>query len=772
MAAQGASTGFTFTIQGVSATLRVSRWEATEAISELFEVELSLTSEDRDIAFADAVGKPALLKIETEGSEPRLFHGIVSRFRHGEDGPQQSAYSATIVPGIFRLRLRHDARIFQAMTVPAIIDKVLSGAGVKDHRAMLTGSYAPREYCVQYRESDLAFISRLMEEEGIYYFFEHSEDKDVLVLADAPGAPAPIKGTDTLPYKGFGAMTEAQGVSRFSSSEEVRSGKVTLTDYNFKKPALSLLSSASGTLDTDLEVYDYPGEYELPGDGTTLSKVRLEEQQARRAVAEGQSTCFRLTPGYLFSLSDAGRDADNRRYLIVGVRHRGSLGWRESDAGGPPSGASQGEGYANTFHVIPSDVPFRPERRTPRPTIKGVQTAIVTGPGGEEIYVDEHGRVKVHFHWDRKGKSDDSSSCWIRVSQLWAGAGWGAMWSPRIGHEVIVDFIEGDPDRPIIVGRVYHGANVPPYPLPGEKTKSTIKSDSSKGGGGNNELRFEDKKGSEEVWLHGQKDWNIKIEHDKGQIIGHDEALDVGHDRTKHVAHDQSETVDHDKKIQVGNDHTENIVGNATIHVGRDHTENIDGKESLTIGKTRDVTVASDQTTTIGGNHTITVSQSHSETISITMTQNVGAASSENVGAAKDVNVGAAYSVNVGAAMSTTVGAVMSTTVGADESTDVGGSQSINVGGDRNIGVGGNQVTNVGAAKAVIAGKEVSIQCGDASILIEKNGNITVSGKQIAIKGTGPIDIEGSKIQVKSDGTVKVEGSGAVTIKGSNVGIN
>src|SRR6185503_13705330 len=204
--------------------------------------------------------------------------------------------------------------------------------------------------------------------------------------------------------------------------------------------------------------------------------------------------------------------------------------------------------------------------------------------------------------------------------QLWAGAGWGAMWIPRIGHEVIVDFIEGNPDRPIIVGRVYHGANVPPYPLPGEKTKSTIKSNSSKGGGGSNELRFEDKSGAEEIYLHGQKDWNIKIEHDKGQVIGHDEALDVGHDRKKHVAHDQSETVDHDKKIQVGNDHKENIDGNATIHVGKDHTEAIDGKESLTIGKTRDVTVVSDQTTSIGGNHSITVSKSHDETIVIAMT--------------------------------------------------------------------------------------------------------------------------------------------------------
>ena len=771
MATHGASTRFTFTIQGLSAAVRVSRFEAREAISELFQVDLTLTSDDKDIAFSDVVGKHGLLKIETEGSEPRLLHGIVARFRHDEDGPQQSGYSATLVPGIWRLGQRYDARIFQAMTVPAILDKVLSGAGIADHRAVLTGSYAPREYCVQYRESDLAFISRLMEEEGIYYFFEHTDDKDTLVLADAPSAPQPIKGTDALPYKGgLGAMVSAEGVSRFSSSEAVRSGKVTLTDYNFKKPSLSLLSSAKATLDSDLEVYDYPGEYELPSDGSNLSKVRLEEQQALRAVGEGESNCHRLTPGYLFSLTDHRRDADNRRYLITAVRHRGLHGVQHIEGGAaPPSGQ---EGYTNAFHVIPSDVPFRPERRTPRPTVKGVQTAIVTGAAGDEIHVDEHGRVKVHFHWDRKGKKDDTSSCWIRVSQLWAGAGWGAMWIPRVGHEVIVDFIEGDPDRPIITGRVYHGANVPPYPLPGEKTKSTIKSDSSKGGGGNNELRFEDKKGSEEIWLHGQKDWNIKIEHDKGQNVGHDEStsighdqsLDVGHDRKKHVGNDQSETVDHDKKIQVGNDHTENIGGNATIHVAKDHTEGIDGKESITIGKTRDVTVASDQTTSIGGNHTITVSKSHDETITIAMSLNVGAAKMENVGAASNLNVGAVYAIDVGADHSLNVGASMSTSVGGDQSTDVGGGQTVTVAKEAAV--------NVGEKIAVVAGKQISIQCGDATINIEKNGNITVSGKDIAIKGTGPIAVEGKKISVKSDGTVKVDASGAVTINGSTVGIN
>jgi type VI secretion system secreted protein VgrG len=768
MPALNAATSFKFAIKGVSATTWVARFEGEEAISELFQFELAITSEDKDIAFADAVGKPGQITLETDKSEPRYVNGIVSRFRVAEEGKKLTVYHVTLVPKLWRLKHRHDSRIFQDLAVPAIIEKVLKDGGLagSDYRLSLTGSHPTREYCVQYRESDLAFISRLMEEEGIFYYFEHSDGKHVLVMGDAPSASAPISGASTVAYKGtLGAMAHGESVSRFSYGEEVRPGKVSLTDFNFKKPSLSLMSSSSAKDDSDLEVYDFPGEYDVPGDGSSLAKVRLEEWQSLKAVGDGESGCIRLTPGYTFTLSDYVRDDTNQDYLITRVRQRGTQ-QQMADIG------TEGPSYTNTFQCIPSKTPYRPERRTSRPTIKGVQTAIVTGPGGEEVHTDEHGRVKVHFHWDRVGKKDDKSSCWIRVSQLWAGAGWGAMWIPRIGHEVIVDFIEGDPDRPIIVGRVYHGANVPPYSLPGEKTKSTIKSDSSKGGGGSNELRFEDKKGSEEIYLHGQKDWNIKIEHDKGQIIGHDETLDVGHDRTKHVAHDQSETVDHDKKIQVGNDHTENIDGNMTVHVGKDHTESIDGKESLTIGKTRDVTVASDQTTSIGGNHTITVGQNHDETISIAMTLNVGAVSTENVGAAKSLNVGAAYAVDVGAAMSTNVGASQSTSVGGSRSVSVGGNQSTTVGGNQSTAVSGNQSTNVDGEKSVVVAKKVVVTCGDASITLEKNGKITVSGKDITVTGTGDIAVHGKNINVKSDGKVNVEASGNVVVKGSNVNMN
>ncbi len=750
----GTSTKFTFTVDGLAAIVWVARFEAVEAVSDLFQVALTLTSEEKDIAFADVVGKSALLTLETDGSEPRHIHGIVSRFRRGEEGKKWTRYEITLVPRHFRLRLRHDARIFQEMAVPDIIESVFSTAGLAsgvDFRLALSGSYSPREYCVQYRESDFAFVSRLMEEEGIWYFFEHAEDKHVMVLADAPSGATPISGSSSITYRTpLGAMAHGESISTFVSMEEVKPGKVTLSDFNFKKPSLSLLSSTSASLDTDLEVYDYPGEYEVPGYGSTLAKVRLEEWQARRAVADGESGCIRLTPGFTFELSDHPRDTENQEYLLTEVSHKGAQPTM-GEAGG-----SEGPSYRNAFRCIPKSVPFRPERRTARPTIKGVQTAIVTGPGGEEVHTDEHGRVKVQFHWDRQGKKDDKSSCWIRVSQLWAGAGWGAMWIPRIGHEVIVDFIEGDPDRPIIVGRVYHAANVPPYPLPGEKTKSTIKSNTSQGGGGSNELRFEDKAGSEEIYLHGQKDWNIKIENDKNQVIGHDETLDVGNDQTIHIGHDRTKTVD--------NDQVESIGGNKTIEVAKDHTETIHQNETITVD----------------GNETVTINKSRTHTVILADTETVGISQTSSVGAMWNKSVGGAMTLSVGLKKSESVGGSSTEAVGSNKSVSVGGSADETVAKNKNISVSKKMTLtvsedlteNIKKNRKVDIGESLQIHCGDVTITIKKDGTITVEGKDIKVKSTGTVKVEAKKLQVKTDGAVDVKASGNVTVKGGQVKLN
>ncbi len=695
-------------IDGVTAALRLVRFVGQEGLSELFRIDLIVASDDGGLDLAAALGAKALLTVLGEGPE-RYFHGIVARMEQGDAGKQHTLYSVTVVPLAWRLLHRHDCRIFQELTAPEIIQKVLEGAGLAsgtDFRLSLQATYTAREYCVQYRESDWAFACRLMEEEGIYYFFEHDASGHVLVLGDRPATHAAIPGEATLPFRPpLGAIVQEEHVSRFHCAETIGAGKVTLRDYDFKKPSLLLESAAAGSAFADLEVYDHPGDHQAPAEGDAIAKVRLEQRAWPRKTADGDSACPRFVAGCTFTLSEHGREAFNTAWLLVRVEHRGSDPLMAEDEGA-------GVRYENRFEAIPSGVPFRPPLVTPRPTIKGLQSAIVVGPAGEEIHTDEHGRVKVQFHWDRLGKKDDRSSCWIRVSQLWAGEAWGGMHIPRIGHEVLVDFLDGDPDRPIIVGRVYHGTNAAPYPLPANKTRSTLKSNSTPGGGGSNELRFEDRKGSEEIYLHGQKDWTIAIENDKSQTIGHDEALAVTNDRTAEVGHDQSEEIGHDE----------------TSSVGHDRTRSVANDESISIGHDRTISVGNDETASVGQNLSISVGKSK--------TEEVAEDSTESVGKAKALAAGTDYTIDVTSNMVTMVGA--------------------------------SQTEEIELEKKVKVGSKIVIECGSAKVTIEKSGDVKVEGANLSVTASGDVKVESSgKVEVKATGDVKVESSGKVEVKGS-----
>ncbi|MCC6552293.1 MAG: type VI secretion system tip protein VgrG, partial [Polyangiaceae bacterium] len=381
-------------------------------------------------------------------------------------------------------------------------------------------------------------------------------------------------------------------------------------------------------------------------------------------------------------------------------------------------------GYENRFRLIPADVPFRSAEHTPKPTTRGVQTAIVVGPPGEEIYTDEFGRVKVQFHWDRQGKRDDRSSCWIRVSQVWAGQAYGAMYIPRVGHEVIVDFIEGDPDRPIIVGRVYHGTNVPPYALPGDKTRSTIKSASSPGGGGSNEIRFEDGKGIEEIYVHGQKDWTIHIENDKDQTIGRNESLDVGNDRGKKVGVNETETIGANKSITVGANHTETIGGDEAVTVG--------GRSVREIGGELTERIVKDKTVEVGGRH--------SEKISGDMTLSVSAHATESVT--------------------------------GDKTVEVEGKHDISVRGNMSIAVSGDSDERVDGEKRITAEKVVIMKSGKSKVSFKADGTMVIECQELSVSASGDVKIEsGGKLTVRAGGAVDVQGSD-VKIKGSAIEMN
>lgn len=460
----------------------------------------------------------------------------------------------------------------------------------------------------------------------------------------------------------------------------------------------------------------------------------MEEEETQYFVVSGTSSCRAFTSGYRFDLKDYVRKDMNRAYLLTNVHHVATVGstYTTTTVGKDESA------YTNSFTCIPHKVPFRPPQATPKPIIQGVQTAVVVGKAGEEIWTDNYGRVKVQFHWDREGKYDENSSCWTRVSQNWAGKQWGTMFLPRIGQEVIVEFIEGDPDRPIITGRVYNAEQMPPYPLPGEQTKSTIKSNSSKGGGGSNELRFEDKKGGEEIYLHGQKDWTIAIENDKNQTVGHDETLSVGNNRTKTVGVDQSETIGSNKTIQVGTNHTEAIGANKTMTVGGNHTETISGAEAITIGMASAHTIALARALSIGGAYQVTVGAAMNETI--------GAAKAEEIGAVKSVNVGGNSSENVGANKSVDAASNISEKAGKDISMSAGKNFSASAGDNMSETAGKDVTIKAGKKMLLDAGDEITIQTGSARIQMKKNGDIVIEGKKISVTASGDIVMKGQKI--------------------------
>ena len=627
----GEASVFLFDVSGFAEPLRVVRFSGFEGLSSLFEFQVELASERQDIDFAEVVGRPALLSILGEGG-PRLLHGIVSRFEQVDELPRFAIYRATVVPRMWRMLQRQDCRIFQQLDTPTILKKVFEAAGVpaEEVRFALSSPYEPRDYCVQYRESDWAFISRLMEEDGIFYFFEHQEDRHVLVIGDGVAALRPIPGIELLPFRrAAGLVVLEDHIQRFRFAQEVRAGRATLKDFSFKQPGLTMEVNHEADTDPDLEIYDYPGEYMDPGRGTsargrTLARLRLDALRATQRVAQGESDCERLCPGYLFTFSEHPRADYNTRYLLTGVSHQGYQPQvLEEEAG---AGTVS---YANHFTCIPEKVPYRPLRVTPRPQVRGLQTAIVVGPPGEEIHTDVHGRVKVQFHWDRQGQRNEHSSCWIRVSQVWAGEGWGGMFIPRIGQEVLVDFIEGDPDRPVIVGRVYNGDNPTPYVLPDEKTKSTLRSSTSPGGNGYNELRFEDEKGSEQFFMHAQRNMDVHVKNDSLENILRDRHQTIGGNGKQGKVGDQNELVFRDKSLTVHRHAQEHIGGDLKLLVG-----GIDGDGNV------DIVIKSNRVELVHKNGHLHVKGSLSESVDVSQSLTVGKDWHAKVGATHALEAG------------------------------------------------------------------------------------------------------------------------------------
>jgi type VI secretion system secreted protein VgrG len=561
-------------------------FEGEERVSDLFRFELTVLTGDPTFAMESMLHKPVVVSLRQHDDTDRNFHGIINHIEEVESRAEgYLVYRATMVPWAWLLTLFHDCRIFQNLSVPDIVQQVFKDRGFTDYASRLTGTYQPREYTVQYRESDFNFISRLLEDEGIFYFFEHTVDKHTLVLADQPTAFVECPTQFTAAYDTTAGLWQdldvVLGVRRTS---RIRVGKVTEDDYDFTKPKTSLLANLDSTRRG--EFYEYPGKYTARDDGSRYARVRLEEQEVGISPVYLETNCRAFRAGVKFKLQGYREDAD-KEYAMLAIQHQAA---NDTHISGDLQEAFT---YSNRIEAIDATIPYHPPRTARRPFIQGSQTAVVVGKSGEEIWVDQYGRVKVQFFWDRAGTMDENSSCWIRVAQVWAGKGWGAIFTPRIGQEVIVDFLEGDPDRPIITGRVYNADQTVPYALPAEQTKSTVKSMSSKGGGGFNEIRLEDKKGSEQVFIFGQKNEDIRIVNDAKEWIGNDRHL--------HVIRDQMEKVDRDKHADIARDHIEKL--------GRDHHLAVEGKEAIKITGSHTLQVTGDVIEVFQANQSTEVTQ-------------------------------------------------------------------------------------------------------------------------------------------------------------------
>jgi type VI secretion system secreted protein VgrG len=688
------------TVLGQDHVLLVSV-EGEDRISSLFCYELELASTDPDLQPDDLLGSPATVWLNGSDHGRNAVNGIISRFGIvGHENHGLYVYRARLVPTLWLLTRTSDCRIFQDQNVRQIIEAVLAEYGITQREWKLRGEHDARNYCVQYSETAYDFICRLLEEEGIAFYFKHTAQTNTVVFSD--NNDGFVTGDSKVPIVVNQEL--ANGLWQWEKTYRFRTGQWALSDFNFETPSTSLATQQK-TINPvlgkrSLEKFEYPGRFTAKGPGSAFTKLRIEYEEAAYQEIAGQGSRPDFAAGICFGLVNSDKADAGKQFLITAIRHT-AQDWSLLSQDASPS-------YTNSFRCVPEAVPYRPEIKTPRPRIHGTQTAIVTGPSGSEICTDQYGRIKVQFHWDRYGKNNDHSSCWIRVAQTWAGKGWGGWYVPRMGQEVVVTFLDGDPDRPLVVGSVYNAEQTVPFALPANATQSGVRTRSSLGGSAANcnELRFEDKKGSEEVNFHAERDLDSSVEHNETRSVGNDQTIEVGHDRSLTVGHDE------------------------TTAIGDNRTETVGSNETVTIGKTR------------------------SHTIGMIDNLTVAAARFHTVGAAEVISVGAAQTISVGAVQSTTVGASQSTTVGANRSVTVGSNQSISVGSNETYAIAKDSATSVGGSASlsvaksltINAGDEIVLQTGSATITMKKNGDITIEGKAITIKGSGDVVIKGQKI--------------------------
>lgn len=663
--------------------LLFNRLEGSDGLSRSGEYRVTVLSRRPDIKGDELLGKSVSVKVTTPRAGLREFNGLAAGFYQVGQQGRYHQYLIVVRPWTWLLTRTSDCKIFQDKTVRQIIEAVLADHPYADFEFQLAGQYSPWVYCVQYRESDFNFLARLMEQEGIHFFFRHQGGKHTLVIADGAQAHAAAVGYAALPFVEPEAVhaRQEEGVREWRHGSEIQPTRFIQRDFNFEKPRADLQADAAPARPLKhehaarLDVFDYPGEYLERSDGQRIAAIRVEELRHPFDQFSGESNAVGLATGGLFKLTGHPRADQNQEYLITAADYR----LEESPA---ESELADTELFSVRLQAIPSAQNYQPPRLTPKPIVQGPQTAIVVGKAGDEIHTDKYGRVKVQFHWDRYGQKDENSSCWIRVSHPLAGQNWGMVAIPRIGQEVIVEFLEGDPDRPIITGRVYNADQMPPWSLPANMTQSGILTRSTKGGNINtaNAIRFEDKKGAEQLWIHAEKDQDIEVENDERHSVGHDRSKRVGNDET----------------VSVGNNRNESVGKNESVSIGTNRTLSVGSNASTSVGANRSLAVGADETHDVGGKR------------------------SRSVG--KDENVD----------------------IGDNLRQDVGKNVTLSIGENQSLTVGKDSKSQVGKKYYLEAGDELVLKTGDASITMKKDGTITIKGKDITVNGSGKIGIKAS----------------------------
>jgi type VI secretion system secreted protein VgrG len=726
---------------GPKSAVFVENFEGTEKLNDSFSYKLKLISEDGHIELKDFMGKMLTVELEQAASStPRYFNGYVTSARHAGSDGGLSTYELEVAPWVTLLKHRRDHYIFHNQTLVDTLGEIFADYGsFADFKFVLSSPGATETFRVQYSETDFNYFNRRCEEKGWYYWFEHRVDGHTLVVSDDSTQAPAMEPVHQVRFQGGKTVVEkVDFIDQWHGARTLQPSKVSLQSFDFKQPTFPLYSEqttnrAQGNV-LQTEVYEYTGALAFAnlGQGSELAALRLEEFESQAKRFEGTGNYRGLTAGRYFELiehfeHDQEEDVSNREFLVLSIKYHCCNNFLQKGVDAT---------YRNAFTAMRRNVPFRPGRHNNSQPISapGIQTATVVGPAGEEIYCDEYGRVKVQFHWDRAGQMDEKSSCWVRVSSPWAGTNYGGMQLPRIGQEVIVDFLNGSPDQPIIIGRTYNQGQMPPWDLPANKNQSGFYSKSIGGGYNNaNVLRFDDTAGGEQLWLHAEKDQLTEVENDEEKWVGNDRKKTIDRDETSYIKRDRTETVDNNERITVHNNRDERVDVNETISVGNNRTEDVGINETISIGQNRnekvgkneDISIGKNRSKKIGSNEKDKIGKNWSIKVGKMKTETIGIANIENIGMARMSNIGMAYSLNVGMFMNTIVGGVQNEKVMKNKSVDVG-----------------NKFT-------IKAGDEIVLECGKSILALKKDGTVFLNGVELNISAAGKNTlIHGAKVFV------------------------